>query len=82
MSAADLIRCAQDAGLELRLEDGKTKVRGKQSAVEVLIETLREHKDELVRWFTSAPNDPVPADPGQWHELARAYHSHHFNCPT
>ena len=82
MSAADLIQRAQDAGLELRLEDGKIKVRGKESAVAAMLNPLREHKDELMRWFTSALNDPVAADPMQWHELARAYHDHHFKCRT
>ena len=31
-----------------------------------------------------AANDPAPeppADPNAWRELARAYHTHHFNCP-
>lgn len=82
MSTSALIKRAQDAGLELRLVDGKIKVIGKRSAVDALIEPLRQHKDELIAWFTSAPNDPVPTDPSQWRELARAYHSHHFNCPT
>ena len=24
----------------------------------------------------------VMPDPGAWHELADAYHTHHFKCPT
>lgn len=83
MSTSALIKRAQDAGLELRLVDGKVKIIGKRSAVEALIEPLRQHKDELVRWFTSAPNDPEPPlDRAHWLELDSEYQRHHFACPT
>lgn len=45
-----------------------------------LRDLIRYGKEDLVRWFTSAANDPVPADPKQWRELAAAYHHHHFAC--
>lgn len=80
MSAAALIAKAHSTGVELRFEDGQIKYRGPRSAVAQLIEPLRQHKADLIRWFTSAPNDPVPADPKQWRELAAAYHDHHFGC--
>ena len=32
---------------------------------------------------TRAANEmEPPADPNAWRELARAYHAHHFGCPT
>lgn len=80
MSALALIQQAQAAGVDLRFEDGQIKYRGPRSAVAQLIEPLRQHKADLIRWFTSAPNDPVPADPSQWRELAQEYHRHHFKC--
>ena len=42
---------------------------------------IRFGKDDLIRWFTSAPNEhePLP-NPAQWREMAREYHRHHFSC--
>lgn len=80
MNTSALIQRAQDAGLELRLVNGKIKVTGKRSAVAALIEPLRQHKQDLIRWFTSANDPEPPADPSQWRELATAYHDHHFKC--
>jgi hypothetical protein len=85
MSAvADLIRQAQDAGVELRYVDGKITGKGNRTAVSQLIEPLRQHKADLIRWFTQRPaNDPkAPPDPSTWRALAEAYHQHHFGCPT
>lgn len=83
MSTVALIKRAQDAGIQLKLVDGKVKVIGKRSAVDALIEPLRQHKDDLIRWFTSASNDPEPpADRAQWLEIDREYQRHHWKCPT
>jgi hypothetical protein len=81
MSAvADLIRQAQDAGVELRYADGKITGKGNRSAVSQLIEPLRQHKADLIRWFTHDPEPPP--DPSTWRELAAEYHRHHFGCST
>lgn len=84
MSAATLVKQAQDAGVHLYLVDGKIKGRGKPDAIAKLIEPLRQHKADLIRWFSqSASNDAEPSpDPATWRELAAAYYRHHFNCPT
>lgn len=83
MSAATLIREAQDAGVALRMVGGKLKAVGKLSVVQSWAPRLREHKSELIEAL--AANDPdlppePPADPNAWRELAQAYHAHHFNC--
>lgn len=79
MIAAALIQSAQDAGVTLRLVDGKVKISGTKAAVTCLLEPLRQHKADLVRWFTQTPaNEP---EPNAWRELARAYYSHHSACP-
>lgn len=54
MSAAALFQSARDAGVELRLVDGKVKITGKKSAVAGLIEPLRQHREDLVRWLENA----------------------------
>ena len=85
MSTAALLKQAQDAGLTLRLVDGKVKVTGRQSSIDALIEPLRQHKADLVRWFScESANDlpEPPTDPADWHALAREYHGHHFKCPA
>lgn len=48
---------------------------------EVLVEEYRLY----TRLIPSASPPPPPepkADPSTWHELAQAYHAHHFKCPT
>lgn len=82
MSAAALVEQAKAAGVTLRLVDGKVKATGTKAAVTCLLEPLRQHKADLVRWFTQTPaNEPEPPkDPAAWRELANAYNAHHFNC--
>lgn len=80
MSTAALLKQAQDAGLTLRLVEGKVKVTGKQSSIDALIEPLRQHKTDLALWLSQAPANEPPTDPADWRELAAAYHDHHFGC--
>lgn len=84
MSAAALVKQAQDAGVQLYFDGVKIKGRGQPDAIAKLIEPLRQHKADLVRWFLQTPaNDPCPpSDTTDWIELAKAYQVHHFNCPT
>ena len=84
MSVQELIREAHQAGVELRLVDGKLKATGTHAAVALMIEPLRQHKADLVRWFIPpAPNDPEPSlDRAQWLEIDREYQRHHWKCPT
>ena len=89
MIAGDLIRQAQESGIELRLVGGKVKAIGPREVVAALIELLRQHRDaltqalqlELQEVLPAIPPDP-PVNPRDWKELAAAYHAHHFNCPT
>jgi hypothetical protein len=83
MSAAALVETALAAGVMLRLVDGKVRATGKKAAVAGLLGPLRQHRDDLIRWFSTAANDPEPpADSREWRELATAYNSHHFACKT
>ena len=77
MTVAALIRQVQEAGVELRLVDGVVKVVGPRSAVEPLLEPLRQHRTELIEAMTKS--EP-PVDPANWRELAQAYHAHHWTC--
>ena len=83
MSAAALIREAQDAGVVLRMVGGKLKAVGKLSVVQSWTPRLREHKLELIEALAANDPDPEPPpDPNAWRELAAAYHVHHFKCST
>ena len=85
MSAATLIREAQDAGVVLRMVEGKLKAAGELSVVQSWAPRLREHKSELIEALAANdPNPPPepPSDPNAWRELAQAYHAHHFKCST
>ena len=52
-----------------------------------LRDLIRSSKNQLIDWLAAANNstseatDP-PADPAFWKDLAAAYQSHHFHCPT
>ncbi len=54
MSAATLIRQANDAGVSLRLEDGVVKASGNRESVVAMVDQLREHKGELIQFLTDA----------------------------
>ena len=85
MSAAALIREAQEAGVALRMVGGRLKAVGVLSVVQSWAPRLREHKSELIQALAANdPNPPPepPADPSTWRELAAAYHQHHWGCPA
>lgn len=90
MIAGDLIRHAQESGIELRLVDGKVKAIGPREAVARLIEPLRKHRAALTHALQSELQEALPAtppedetpEPANWHALDAAYLGHHFNCPT
>lgn len=76
MSVDTLIKKALDAGVELRFIEGKLKVAGKRTVVEIWAPRLRQHKAELIE----ALRPPEPEI--DWKPMAAAYHRHHFSCPT
>jgi hypothetical protein len=76
------------AGLNLSLApEGGLAVAPRSHLTADLRELIRNSKALLIDWLTAA-NDatshaPDPPDnPVDWKELAAAYHTHHFNCPT
>lgn len=76
------------AGLNLALAPaGGLAVAPASRLTADLRDLIRSNKATLIDWLTAA-NDcachaPGPSnDPADWHELAAAYHAHHFNCPT
>jgi hypothetical protein len=81
VSVDALIRSAMDAGVELRMVDGKIKLIGKHEAVTRMIEPLRRYKNDVLRWMNRPTNDPEQPK-SEWQPLATAYHQHHFNCRT
>lgn len=70
MSVQALIRQAQQAGVELRLVDGKVKATGTRAAVAAMLEPLRRHRTELIEAMTD------------WRVLDKAYQAHHWTCTT
>lgn len=83
LSIKPLVDRLHGAGLSLSLVSGGNLAVAPSSRLnDDLRALIRSHKADLVRWFSSTLNDPVPADPMQWHELARAYHAHHFSCTS
>lgn len=70
MSVQALIRQAHQAGVELRLVDGKVKASGSRAAVVAMLEPLRQHRAELIEAMTD------------WRMLGKAYQAHHWTCAT
>jgi hypothetical protein len=70
MSVQSLIRQAQEAGVELRLVDGKVRASGTRAAVTSMLEPLRKHRAELIEAMTD------------WRVLDKAYQLHHWTCAT
>ena len=77
-----------DAGLNLSLAPaGGLAVAPSSYLTADLRALIRSSKALLIDWLTAANDagshalDP-PENPLDWKELAAAYHTHHFNCPT
>ena len=81
MSAQALIQRAHEAGVQLRLVDGKIKAVGTRAAVESMIEPLRQHRAELIEAMRRARPNASPDGTGTWHQLHAAYVMHHMACP-
>ena len=90
MITGNLIRQAQESGIELRLVDGKVKAIGPREAVLRLIEPLRQHREALTHALQFELQGVLPANPSSaemheptdWHALDAAYLVHHFKCPA
>jgi hypothetical protein len=68
---------ARATGVTLILEGSRIKAMGTRTAVDLMMELLRQHRDELLAVMTKP--EPKP-DPATWHELAHAYQQHHLIC--
>ncbi|WP_300707728.1 hypothetical protein [Limnohabitans sp.] len=77
-----------DAGLNLSLASaGGLAVAPSSHLTAELRNLIRSSKAMLIDWLTAAHEaasraSDTPANPQDWKELATAYHTHHFNCPT
>ncbi len=87
-SASAIVEQLHDAGLNLSLAPaGGLAVAPSSHLTADLRALIRSSKALLIDWLTAANDaaryapDP-PDDPLDWKELAAAYHTHHFNCPT
>ena len=80
-----IMQAVRDAGLSVSIvESGKLLVAPASRITPELRTLIRSHKADLIRCCTNQPaDDPEPPnDPSTWHELAEAYHQHHFSCKT
>ena len=73
-----------DAGLSVSIaSSGGLVVSPGSRLTPDLRELVKGNKAALLDWLQAA-NDPAPepaTNPNDWHELAAAYHRHHFDCP-
>ena len=87
-SASAIVKQLYGAGLNLSLAPtGGLAVAPSSYLTADLRALIRSSKALLIDWLTAANDaashalDP-PVNPPDWKELAAAYHTHHFNCPT
>lgn len=87
-AAATLVAQLSHAGLSLSLAPtGGLVVAPASHLTADLRDLIRNNKALLIDWLVAA-NDAVnrapdpPDNPLDWKELAAAYHTHHFHCPT
>ena len=88
LSIESVVAQLAHAGLSLSLAPvGGLAVTPSRHITPELRALIRSSKPQLIDWLTAA-NDatnhaPDPPDnPVDWKELAAAYHTHHFTCPT
>ena len=93
MSALDLYRDLQSAGLALSTDGQKLLITHAAGLTDALRAGIRQHKQELIAYLlrgdaandsaaatdTPAPSAPEPPD---WRVLDSAYQDHHFKCPV
>lgn len=80
MSPDTFIRKVLESGIELSLVDGAVKIFGHRTVVHQWRDQLRAYKAEIYQYLNAAKYPEPPQDPATWHELAEAYHLHHFAC--
>ena len=87
-SASAIVKQLHGAGLNLSLVSTGGLAVAPSSKITADLRTLiRSSKALLIDWLTAANDagshalDP-PENPLDWKELAAAYHTHHFNCPS
>ena len=92
MSALDLYRDLQSAGLALSTDGQKLLITHASGLTDALRAGIRQHKQELIAYLlrgdaandsaaaTDTPAPPAPEAP-DWRVLDSAYQDHHFKCP-
>jgi len=81
-AASALLAEARAAGVTVRLEPPDLiKVRGEPATVEAWARRLRQHKAAILALLSNLGGPPL-AQAETVAELARAYYSHHWNCPA
>lgn len=85
-AAKAIVEQLHGAGLKLSLAPaGGLAVAPSRHLTEELRDLIRGSKALLIDWLAAANDEaskapePTP-DPSTWHELAAAYHAHHFAC--
>ena len=87
LRAENIVRSLHKVGITIApTGDGGLRVSRASRLTPEFRGIIRESKAALLKYFTVlAANDPESessAHPNAWRELAQAYHTHHFECPT
>jgi hypothetical protein len=92
LAAPETLILARQLGVELGRSGAGLRAIGPRDAITELAPHIAACKPELLRLLTEPGADPsAPAPPTRqtfgesvetWRPLARAYHLHHFKCPS
>lgn len=83
MGATNILDRLAAVGLSVSLIEGdRLLVCPKGLLTDELRSLIRAQREAIVAALKPVQLPEPPSDPAAWHELAAAYHAHHFGCKT
>jgi hypothetical protein len=80
-TAVALIAYAGTHRVEVALAEGKVRLSGVPKNVAHVADSLKQHRDVLLRWLQQELAEETQLAP-DLHQVSKRYYAHHFACPT
>ena len=79
--AVALIAYAGSHKVRVTLAEGKVRLSGVSKNVAHVADSLKQHRDVLLRWLQQELAEETQLAP-DLHQASKRYYAHHFVCPT
>ena len=79
--ACALIAYAGNHKVGVGLAEGKVRLFGRPKNVAHVADSLKQHRDVLLKWLQQSLTNEVSLPPDR-NEASKRYYLHHFDCPT